>query len=426
MTDEQLIQAVRGGDHDSLGVLVTRWQQPLLRFVSRMLPRQEDARDVCQETFLRILKKSHRFKTDARFSTWMYQIALNLCRDHQRRKSKRWRLLVTRSRRRCPSVPGDDARERRHGRLDPALAAESERDAARCCSASPWTRASRPSSVRSLVLKEFEGLKFREIAEILGCPESTVKSRMYYGLEWRSAASWLAPGITAHLTHALTENRNDVLVNRVEPRLDRLSLRRGGARPSSGPRCDVPPGGLPGAVDETLDESRRLPGTALATGMPPVPATPRVVVLDASVLHEAPPCGPLPCGPSPRRRPAVRLLGFSISSGGLPGLGHVAYRHAARPAAATLGGRTARSFGDRSVRRDRRAGSPAGARSTACSSGSSRRSPRPATCDSPAGNRDRGRRDDPGPVRERADTDSRAVELNDARVQDVAVRCCAP
>ena len=88
-SDEELVEAV-----DSLGALILRWEQPLFRFVYRMLPRQDDARDICQETFLRILKKAHRFRQGSRFSTWMYQIALNQCRD-QLRHRKRWGLLFS-------------------------------------------------------------------------------------------------------------------------------------------------------------------------------------------------------------------------------------------------------------------------------------------------------------------------------------------
>jgi RNA polymerase sigma-70 factor (ECF subfamily) len=172
-SDEDLVLALRQGQTDCLGVLVARWEQPLYRFVYRLLERREDARDVCQETFLRVLRKAHEFKTGARFSTWMYQIALNLCRDQMRRQ-RRWGLLV-RSR--------DDAGER-HA-IDPAaaddpsesLAAEQRRRAVtRALDELP------PEQREVLILKEYEGLKFREIAAILSCPESTVKSRMYYGL----------------------------------------------------------------------------------------------------------------------------------------------------------------------------------------------------------------------------------------------------
>lgn len=171
-TDEQLLQALQAGDTDSLGVLVSRWERPLFRFVFRLLPRVEDARDICQETFLRILKKADRFRPDSRFSTWMYQIALNLCRDRLRRQ-RRWGLLVT-------DEPADEERTADAGSdADPAGAAERRERSA----AVRQALARIPAEQREvLVLKEFQGLKFREIAAILDCPESTVKSRMYYGL----------------------------------------------------------------------------------------------------------------------------------------------------------------------------------------------------------------------------------------------------
>ena len=172
-TDEQLLLALKAGETDSLGPLVARWEQPLFRFVYRMLPKREDARDVCQETFLRILTKADRFEQGARFSTWMYQIALNLCRDQMRRR-RRWGLLMV-----VPSATDDAPLDRAASEDDPAeTTSRAER-------ARAVTRAlgQIPSEQREvLILKEYEGLKFREIAEILRCPESTVKSRMYHGL----------------------------------------------------------------------------------------------------------------------------------------------------------------------------------------------------------------------------------------------------
>ena len=175
-SDEDLVRAVQSGDTDSLGVLVARWEQPLFRFVYRLMPRQEDARDVCQETFLRILKKANRFRAGSRFSTWMYQIALNLCRDRARR-ARRWNLVIAET----SELPERDAGPlaRDPAAEDPARAAERHElhaAVARVLAQLP------PEQREVLVLKEFEGLKFREIAQILDCPESTVKSRMYYGL----------------------------------------------------------------------------------------------------------------------------------------------------------------------------------------------------------------------------------------------------
>lgn len=168
-TDEELLQHVREGHTDSLGLLVARWEQPLFRFVYRFLPTHDDARDICQETFLRVLKQAHRFRQGSRFSTWMYQIALNLCRDHARRK-RRWSLLV------------DDTRElpERAAQADasPAPAERRETTAAVRRALDRLT----PEQREVVILKEFEGLKFREIAALLSCPESTAKSRLYHGL----------------------------------------------------------------------------------------------------------------------------------------------------------------------------------------------------------------------------------------------------
>jgi RNA polymerase sigma-70 factor (ECF subfamily) len=174
--DEELLASIRNGDTRSLGLLVQRWERPLFRFVFRMLPSREEAQDICQETFLRILTKANLFRPEGKFSTWMYQIALNLTRDHMRKKV-RWSAVV---------VDGGEGREERatavaEGRpvTPDSLLAESEH---RTAVRRALTRL--PAEQREvLVLKEFQGLKFREIAELLNCPESTVKSRMYYGLK---------------------------------------------------------------------------------------------------------------------------------------------------------------------------------------------------------------------------------------------------
>lgn len=177
-SDEDLILGLRDGDRDCLNLLVARWQEPLFRFTCRLLERREDARDICQETFLRVLRQSERFEEGSRFSTWMYQIALNLCRDQLRRR-RRWRFLPAFEDR--SEADGRGGRHDSAGYVEPdaleALARRERRVAV--------TRALRelPREQREvLVLKEFEGLKFREIALVVGCPESTVKSRMYYGL----------------------------------------------------------------------------------------------------------------------------------------------------------------------------------------------------------------------------------------------------
>jgi len=178
LTDEDLLIALRSGQSDSLGVLVARWEAPLFRFVSRLVERPDDARDVCQETFLRILDKADAFRDGARFSTWMYQIALNLCRDQTRRKRRWGRLMFS-----PPAAESDTPREHAAPETvttSPSAAFEhTQRRSAvrRALSALPRDQR------EVLLLKEYEGLKFREIADVLGVPESTVKSRMYAGLD---------------------------------------------------------------------------------------------------------------------------------------------------------------------------------------------------------------------------------------------------
>jgi RNA polymerase sigma-70 factor (ECF subfamily) len=182
-TDEELLLALQSGDTDSFGLLVARWERPLFNFVYRMISRTEDARDICQETFLRVLRHRQRFKPGSRFSTWMYQIALNLCRD-QARKKRRWSLVMVDS-----GQGGEESPSPRFEGVsregDPVEIAETRerRDAVvRALHEIP------PEQREVLILKEYEGMKFREIADVLGCPESTVKSRMYYGLNGLKSA----------------------------------------------------------------------------------------------------------------------------------------------------------------------------------------------------------------------------------------------
>jgi len=177
-TDEDLLLALRGGHADSLRVLVARWEGPLFRFVSRLVDRPDDARDVCQETFLRILDKAEAFRDGARFSTWMYQIALNICRD-QTRKKRRWGRLLIAEPSAGVGTPRDHAAPETVATSPAAAYAHTERRGAVRRALSALPREQR----EVLLLKEYEGLKFREIADVLGVAESTVKSRMYAGLD---------------------------------------------------------------------------------------------------------------------------------------------------------------------------------------------------------------------------------------------------
>src|SRR6187401_3238533 len=87
-TDEELVARSIGGDHDSFNQLILRWERPIYALAYRTIGREEDARDVCQETFLRAFRALPGFKGQAKFSSWLYRIALNLCRDWMRRQKR--------------------------------------------------------------------------------------------------------------------------------------------------------------------------------------------------------------------------------------------------------------------------------------------------------------------------------------------------
>src|SRR4249919_1771452 len=88
LTDEELVARSVGGDADSFNELVLRWERPIYALAYRTIGREEDARDVCQETFLRAFRALPRFRGQAKFSSWLYRIALNLCRDWIRRERR--------------------------------------------------------------------------------------------------------------------------------------------------------------------------------------------------------------------------------------------------------------------------------------------------------------------------------------------------
>jgi RNA polymerase sigma-70 factor (ECF subfamily) len=173
-TDEELVARSIGGDLESFNQLILRWERPIYALAYRVLGREEDARDVCQEAFLRAFRGIKGFKGEAKFSSWLYRITLNLCRDWMRRE------------RRSPTVPtpeGVDVLELAASRAHPAtsvdeLAWQSEmgRHIARVMARLPEEQRT------AVILKEYHGLTFQEIADLQGCPLSTVKTRLYQGL----------------------------------------------------------------------------------------------------------------------------------------------------------------------------------------------------------------------------------------------------
>ena len=171
-SDEELVEACLAGEESAFDVLVGRWEKRIRGAIYRFIGSEDDARDICQEAFLKAYRSLGSFKQEARFSSWLYQIALNLCRDRLRRR--RGRTMVSL----------DELEESGAAMTMPgptALDLLQERDVSRLVAVAIASLADEQREV--IILKEYQGLTFLEIAQVLDMPISTVKTRLYRGLD---------------------------------------------------------------------------------------------------------------------------------------------------------------------------------------------------------------------------------------------------
>ena len=172
-SDEQILERALTGDAEAFGEIVRRWERRIFALTYGMLGREEDARDATQETFLSAFRNLRNFRGEAKVSSWLHRIAVNQCITRHRRAKVR-------------KEAGLDDEEEKHAsnfatphELSPSRVVEGrERSTA-------VRRAvnSLPVELRQIVvMKEFEELTFREIADALDVPLSTVKSRLYTAL----------------------------------------------------------------------------------------------------------------------------------------------------------------------------------------------------------------------------------------------------
>ena len=163
--DDVLVARARSGDHDAFIALVERYQRLVLALSRQMLGPDEDARDLAQETFLRAYRHLSGFRGQASFKTWLVRIAVNLCGHARRRVGREVPLeedAGSRSARAAPEA-GPEAML-----LDQELAGVVRRALARL-----------PLHYRSvIVLRDLQGLSYRETADVLAIPIGTVMSRL--------------------------------------------------------------------------------------------------------------------------------------------------------------------------------------------------------------------------------------------------------
>jgi RNA polymerase sigma-70 factor, ECF subfamily len=172
LRDEQAMWRVRmSGDERAFARLVRRWEKPIQRLCLRMTGDAHRGEDLAQETFARVFAKRKEYRSEGRFATWLWRIALNLCYDELRRRQRRDESSLTDF--------GAEIGVEAESFSAPAPAPDKslvERERNELVRAALMRL---PEMYRAvLVLRHYEDLKFREIAGVLGVPEGTVKSRM--------------------------------------------------------------------------------------------------------------------------------------------------------------------------------------------------------------------------------------------------------
>jgi len=183
-TDEMLMVRYQRGERAAFAELVRRHSRPIYNFVLRQLRVPSVAEDVTQDVFMRLVQNAAEFKHEARFLTWLYTIARNLCIDQLRKSSHRRHASLDQPS--SDSSDGSDGRALIESISDPNPQTSAERGALSSQVRSSIVRAvdSLPDDQREVfLLREVANLPFRDIAEITGVGENTVKSRMRYALD---------------------------------------------------------------------------------------------------------------------------------------------------------------------------------------------------------------------------------------------------
>jgi len=176
VTDKQLVLRVQQGDKNAFDLLVIKYQQKIMSLISRYVHDADEVQDVAQEAFIKAYRALPGFRGDSAFYTWLYRIAINTAKNH----------LVSRSRR----PPGSDVDLEDAQYIESADALrDRESPEAALFGEELRTTVNKaldalPDDLRTAVtLREFDGLSYEEIAEVMDCPVGTVRSRIFRARE---------------------------------------------------------------------------------------------------------------------------------------------------------------------------------------------------------------------------------------------------
>ncbi|MBX2816368.1 MAG: RNA polymerase sigma factor [Saprospiraceae bacterium] len=164
-----LVRKAKQGDEKALDLLLKSWHKRVYNYAHRYGGRKEFAQEVVQQTFIQVYQKLDQLNDVNRFRPWLYRIAANCCHSEGRTETARAVLVSA-----ADVLPEHPAR---HDVADLYEKQERHRMVRRLLLEIPAAQR------QVIIMKEYEGLKFREIAEALGESENTIKSRLYYGLE---------------------------------------------------------------------------------------------------------------------------------------------------------------------------------------------------------------------------------------------------
>jgi RNA polymerase sigma-70 factor (ECF subfamily) len=168
-SDDDLMAEYSRGRLSALDELVDRYRLPLLRFAYRVVADEMRAEDVVQEAFVRVMQKARSYSARGHFRTWLFAIAANLCKDERRRIARRQECSLD-----CPDI---------------TMAADHASDEVGTDAFIRWQltvalQALSPEHRIALVLHHCQQFSYEEIAEVIGCPAGTVKSRVHYALQY--------------------------------------------------------------------------------------------------------------------------------------------------------------------------------------------------------------------------------------------------
>jgi len=179
-SDEELMLSCRDGDEGAFETLYRRYEKPVFSFIYRMVLSAADADDLCQETFFKVIRAKKKYRNTAKFKTWLFNIALNLCRDRVRRMKFRSHISLN-----SPAFSQDSKEiQKQQSACDPSSDPANSTQIAEMKALVQQAFIKLPEQERTVViLRQYHDLKFSEIAEIMDCPLGTAKSLNHRGRE---------------------------------------------------------------------------------------------------------------------------------------------------------------------------------------------------------------------------------------------------